>query len=71
MRILASQVFHFNGEQEYDTYGINVRLLQQPQQYSSKSEQLMFLSCGLKGEVAQTHPLQTVFLSHLRTPKML
>lgn len=71
MIILQSQVINFNGEQEYDTDSINVRLPQQPQQYASKSEQLTLISCTLKGGVAQTHPLQPIFLSHLRTPKML
>lgn len=62
MIILQSQVIHFNGEQEYDSDSINVRLPQQPQQYASKSEQLTFISWTLKGGVAQTHPLQPIFL---------
>ena len=36
-----------------------------------QNEQLTFISCRLKGRVAQPHPLLPIFLSHLRTPKML
>lgn len=71
MVIFQSQVINFDGEQEYDTDSINMRLPQQPQRYTSKSEQLTFISCRLKGEVASTHPLQPISLSHLWTPKML
>lgn len=44
MVIFQSQVINFDGEQEYDTDSINMRLPQQPQRYTSKSEQLTFLN---------------------------
>lgn len=57
MVIFQSQVINFDGEQENDTDSIHVRL---PQQCTSKCEQLAFISCRLKGEVASNPPLQPI-----------
>lgn len=66
MVIFQSQVINFDGEQENDTDSIHVRL---PQQCTSKCEQLAFISCRLKGEVASNPPLQPISPSLCETQK--